>query len=70
MKPLELAAKLRQARLQASAKTSSMTSAQVMDQMFRNGSDKKPNPWYHGPAQTGDSLTLRDSEISPQVTLR
>ena len=70
MNPLELAEKLRKARQQASAKSSNMTSAQVMEQMFRNGSDKKPNPWYRGPAPTEDSLTLRDSEHSPLITLR
>ena len=70
MNALELAEKLRKARQQASAKCSGMTSAQVMEQMFRNGSDKKPNPWYRGPSLTDDSLTLRDSEPSPLVTLR
>ena len=57
--PQQLAEKLRKVRQQASANTSGMTSAQVMEQMFRNGSDRKPNPWYRGPGQTDDSLTLR-----------
>ncbi|KAB2638880.1 MAG: hypothetical protein DVB26_07465 [Verrucomicrobia bacterium] len=70
MNPLELAEKLRKARQQASVNTSKMTSAQVMEQMFRNGSDKKPNPWYRGPGLTDDSLTLRDSERSPLISLR
>jgi hypothetical protein len=68
--PQQLAEILRKVRQQASAKSSSMTSEQVMEQMFRNGSDRKPNPWYRGPGQTDDSLTLRDSEHSPLITLR
>jgi hypothetical protein len=61
---------LRQARHKASLSGSRLTSEQVMERMFRNGSDRKPNPWYHGRAKTDDSSTLRDSVNSPLVILR
>ena len=65
-----LAERLRKARHKASLSGSRLTSDQVMKQIFSNGSDRKPNPWYRGPGKTDDSLTLRDSENSPLVTLR
>jgi hypothetical protein len=65
----DLAAKLRKARQKAWHSGSEMTSEQAMEQMFRNGSDRKPNPWYRGPQNTENSSTLEDSEDSPLVTL-
>jgi len=65
-----LAQRLRKARRQASLSGSRLSSEQVMERMFRNGSDRKPNPWYPGPGKTDDSSTLRDSVSSPLVTLR
>jgi hypothetical protein len=67
--PNQLADRLRKARLKASSIGSKMNSRQAMEQMFRNGSDRKPNPWYHGPGKTDDSSILRDSVKSPQISL-
>jgi hypothetical protein len=64
-----LAERLRKARAKAWREGFSMTSEEAMEQMFRNGSDRKPNPWYHGPESQTDSLTQEDSESSPLVTL-
>jgi len=43
-----LASRLRMARLKASAQGSKLTSQEVMETMFRNGSDRKPNPFLNG----------------------
>jgi hypothetical protein len=66
----QLAERLRKARDKAWRAGLSMTSEQAMEQMFLNGSDKKPNPWYRGPEKTDTSSILRDSVNSPLVTLR
>ncbi len=65
----ELANRLRKAREKAWRRGFSMTSEEAMEQMFRNGSDRKPNPWYRGPGKTDASSTQEDSEGSPLVTL-
>jgi hypothetical protein len=65
----ELADRLRKARQEAWREGFSMTSEEAMEQMFRNGSDRKPNPWYRGPGKTDDSSIIEDSEDSPLVTL-
>lgn len=65
----ELADRLRIAREKAWRSGFSMTSEEAMEQMFRNGSDRKPNPWYRGPGDTADSSIQEDSEDSPLVTV-
>ena len=40
-----------------------------MERMFHNGSDKKPNPWFHGPGKKAGSSTRKASEKLPLVTL-
>jgi hypothetical protein len=65
----KLADRLRMARDKAWQDSFSMTSEQAMEQMFRNGSDRKPNPWYRGPGKTDGSSTQENSEDSPLVTL-
>jgi hypothetical protein len=47
----ELAERLRAARKKANAAASHMSSEQIMEQMFRNGSDRKPNPFLNGELQ-------------------
>jgi hypothetical protein len=64
-----LTERLRKARDKAWRASFSMTSEEMMEQMWRNGSDKKPNPWYRGPENVGDSSTPDDSEDSYLVTL-
>ena len=64
-----LAERLRKARDKAWRAGFSMTSEEAMEQMFRNGSDRKPNPWYRGPESQTDSSTLNDSDDSELVTL-
>lgn len=64
-----LAERLRKARDKAWRDGFSMTSEQAMEQMFRNGSDRKPNPWYRGPESQADSSTLDDSDDSQLATL-
>jgi hypothetical protein len=44
----ELAERLRAARKRAYAASSNMTAEEMMEQMFRNGSDVKPNPFLNG----------------------
>jgi hypothetical protein len=44
----QLAERLRKARLKASDRNSPLTYQQAMEQMFRNGSDRKPNPFLNG----------------------
>ena len=68
--PAQLAERLRQARRKASPATSKTDSRMLMERMFRNGSDKKPNPWFHGREKADGSSTLRDSANSPKVFLR
>ena len=46
-----------------------MTSEDAMEQMFHNGSDRKPNPWYRGPKNQDDSSTQENLADSPLVTL-
>jgi len=64
-----LAERLRKARHKAWLAGFSMTGDEAMEQMFRNGSDRKPNPWYRGPESTDESLIREDSEDSHLVTL-
>jgi hypothetical protein len=66
----QLAERLRKARRKAWLSGLRLTSEQAMEQMFRNGSDRKPNPWYHGPKKPDTSSIRRDSADSPLVTLR
>lgn len=47
-KNLNLAKRLRQARKAASEQSAKLSSQQVMDQMFKNGSDRKQNPFLTG----------------------
>jgi hypothetical protein len=64
-----LAARLRKARDKAWREGFSLTSEEAMEKMFRNGSDRKPNPWYRGPESQTDSSTPEDSDDSQLVTL-